>query len=241
MHIRSKFDGAKQINRSQSGSWESRCAGAALRVNEGPEWGPTIWEKITKCTSNDTFRTVSASKNKILAQDNKRKATEEVKLQRKRRRSTPDSQQGRLDYSGYDNKGPNAVEVPMDLFTDKLHDLMVEYYEAHVKVTETAAKQIYTKTMGQSNGECEHEWLEERRKRITSSNVGQIAKRRSTTKVTAKVKQLLYTNFHGNRATDWGLLQEDVSRVEYLKVKQISSPGFAFETGGLVVSVMVGS
>ena len=91
--------------------------------------------------------------------------------------------------------------------------------------------------MGQSNGECEHEWLEERRKRITSSNVGQIAKRKSTTKVTAKVKQLLYTNFHGNRATDWGLLQEDVSRVKYLKVKQISSPGFAFETGGLVVSV----
>ena len=34
MPIRSKFDGGKQINRSQSGSWEGRCAGAALRVNE---------------------------------------------------------------------------------------------------------------------------------------------------------------------------------------------------------------
>ena len=32
MHIRSKFDGGKQINRSQSGFWEARCAGAALRV-----------------------------------------------------------------------------------------------------------------------------------------------------------------------------------------------------------------
>ena len=38
MHIRSKFDGGKQIYRSQSGSWEARCAGAARRVNEGPEW-----------------------------------------------------------------------------------------------------------------------------------------------------------------------------------------------------------
>ena len=94
------------------------------------------------------------------------------------------------------------LEVQMDLITDKLHDLMVQDYEAHAKVTETAAKQIYTKTVGQSNGECEHEWLEERRKSITSSNVGQIAKQRSTTEVTAKVKQLLYTNFHGNRVTD---------------------------------------
>ena len=45
MHIHCKFDGGKQINRSQSGSWEARCAGAALRVNEGPEWGPICWEK----------------------------------------------------------------------------------------------------------------------------------------------------------------------------------------------------
>ena len=44
MHIRSKFDGGKQINRSQSGSWEARCAGAALRVNEVPEWGPKCWK-----------------------------------------------------------------------------------------------------------------------------------------------------------------------------------------------------
>ena len=44
MHIHSKFDGGKQINRSQSGSWEARCAGAAHRVNEGPEWGPKCWE-----------------------------------------------------------------------------------------------------------------------------------------------------------------------------------------------------
>ena len=56
MHIRSKFDGGKQINRSQSGSWEARCAGAALRVNEGPEWGPKCWEKITKVKNNQTYK-----------------------------------------------------------------------------------------------------------------------------------------------------------------------------------------
>ena len=45
MHIHSKFDGGKQVNHSQSGSWEGRCAGTALQVNEGPTWGPTYWGK----------------------------------------------------------------------------------------------------------------------------------------------------------------------------------------------------
>jgi len=237
MHIRSKFDGGKQINRSQSGSWEGQCAGAALRVNEGPEWGPVCWEKITKSKNNTTYRTVSEGKTKILTQDNKRKATEEVKLQRKRRRSTHDSQQGRLDYSRYDNNGPNATEVPMDLISENLHNAMVAYYNANVKVTDESAKQICRKTMGQSCGDFEVDWMEERRNRITSSNVGQIAKRRPSTKVAGKVKTLLYSKFHGNRATEWGLLQEEDSRKEYLKVKQTISPDFAFESSGLVVSV----
>ena len=84
MHIRSKFDGGKKINRSQSGSWEARCAGAALRVNEGPEWGPKCWEKITKLKSNQTYKTVSAKRTKQLARDNKRKVSETVKLQQKK-------------------------------------------------------------------------------------------------------------------------------------------------------------
>ena len=45
MKIDCKFDAGKQINRSQHGSWEGRCAGVALRVNEVPEWGPTDWER----------------------------------------------------------------------------------------------------------------------------------------------------------------------------------------------------
>ena len=30
MHIRTKFDGGKVINRSQSGSWQHKCMGAGL-------------------------------------------------------------------------------------------------------------------------------------------------------------------------------------------------------------------
>ncbi len=35
MHIRSKYDGGKVINRSQCGSWEHRCMGAGLQQNSG--------------------------------------------------------------------------------------------------------------------------------------------------------------------------------------------------------------
>jgi len=40
MNVRAKFDGGKQI---QSGSWQARCPGAALRINEGSNWGSAMW------------------------------------------------------------------------------------------------------------------------------------------------------------------------------------------------------
>jgi len=40
IHVRSKFDGGKQINRLQRGSRQGRCAGAALRINNGPNLDP---------------------------------------------------------------------------------------------------------------------------------------------------------------------------------------------------------
>ena len=59
MHIRCKFDGGKQINRSQSGSWQARCAGAGLRFNEGAAWGPHTWKQVLSKPPSDTFLTTS--------------------------------------------------------------------------------------------------------------------------------------------------------------------------------------
>ena len=59
MHIRSKFDGGKVINRSQSGSWEHRCMGAGLRQNMGMEWGPQAWRSMTNTSPNKVFTDVA--------------------------------------------------------------------------------------------------------------------------------------------------------------------------------------
>jgi len=78
---------------------------------------------------------------------------------------------------------------------------------------------------------------EERRKRTTISNVGQIAKQKRTTKVSAMIKKLLYSKLRRNKAIDWGLLQEDFSRQKYLEVKKLDSPNFNISKSGLVVSL----
>ena len=83
MNIRAEFDGGKQINRSQSGSWQARCAGAGLRINEGPAWGPAAWEKVLS-TPSATFTKVAQSKSKKVEKDLKRKSTDEVRHQRKK-------------------------------------------------------------------------------------------------------------------------------------------------------------
>ena len=58
--------------------------------------------------------------------------------------------------------------------------------------------------------------MNERRKKITVSKVGIIAKMRATTKCSAKVEQLLYTKFRGNAATRYGQNNEDETRKAYV-------------------------
>ena len=82
MHIRSKFDGGKVINRSQSGSWEHRCMGAGLQQNMGKEWGPTVWAKMTESSPNPVFIDAAQRSAKRADKDRKRKATDEAKEQR---------------------------------------------------------------------------------------------------------------------------------------------------------------
>ena len=80
MHTHSKFDGGKQINRSQAGSWQSRCAGAGLCCNEGAGWGSTTWQKAVHTEPSDVFKLAAADAIKRTNKDRKRKATAAAKL-----------------------------------------------------------------------------------------------------------------------------------------------------------------
>ena len=118
--------------------------------------------------------------------------------------------------SRYDG-GPNATDVPMSIPADELKDLMVTYYTTHIAVNGNTAKIIELETAEQCHDEvASHKWKARRRERITS-NAGTIAKQRATTPVKCLVHQLLYTSFHGNIATKWGLSQEEASCDSYLK------------------------
>ena len=65
MHIRSKFDGGKQINRSQAGGWQGRCAGAGLRQNLAGDWGPQTWKVITNREPNNSKMCLHTVLNKL--------------------------------------------------------------------------------------------------------------------------------------------------------------------------------
>ena len=94
---------------------------------------------------------------------------------------------------------------------------MIDYYKANVLVSPAKVLEIEAATRSQGSADelASNLWMTERRKRITSSVCGQIAKRRSTTKVANLVKILLYTSFKGNDATKWGISQEQDTQRAY--------------------------
>ena len=107
MHVRSKFDGGKQINRSQKGPWQSRCAGAASWMNEGPSWGPKCWHKITGMQPSSTFEKVAANR---VSHGQAKKSYHNRKDEAKKHKWSDNKLQSRLDYSRHDG-GPNALDV----------------------------------------------------------------------------------------------------------------------------------
>lgn len=47
MSVRCSFDGGKYFNKVQRGSFEYSCYGAALSIQNGPQWPISLWDKAT--------------------------------------------------------------------------------------------------------------------------------------------------------------------------------------------------
>ncbi len=236
MHIRAKFDGGKVINRSQSGSWEYRCMGAGLQQNLGKEWGPVVWSGMTGSPPNQHFTDTAESFAKKADKDRKRKATEKAKEQRRRSKysRTDDTVAARKSYSRHDG-ALEPDEVTDDIPLDYLAEMKQSYYNTKVVITQEEAVNIERDTREQARSE---QWKDERRKRLTASRVGGIAKMKATTKRSKKVKELLYSMFRGNEATRYGMEMEEVTRQEYTTHQQQSGhQGLAVGNAGLFVSL----
>ncbi len=214
MHIRAKFDGGKVINRSQSGSWEHRCMGAGLRQNLGRKWGPQTWEQMTGSMPNKVFSDAAECSAKTVSNDRKRKGTNEAKEQRRKSKYTKidNSIAARKAYTRHD-EGVSPDEVTEDISPQRLEELKTSFYQTKVVVTCEEAQTIEKKTRQQAEND---EWKYERRKRITASRVGGIAKMKETTKKSNKVKDLLYSTFRGNEATRYGSEKEEQTTHQYI-------------------------
>ena len=75
--LRTKFDGGKQINQSQSGSWQHRCMGVGPRRTS---MGPT---NMGKCVQRTPKYSVCGECQKEGKGSRKRKATDSAKQARR--------------------------------------------------------------------------------------------------------------------------------------------------------------
>ena len=144
MHMRTKFDGGKVINRSQSGSWEHRCMGAGLRQNIGANWGPQVWRSMTSTSPNKIFTDAADRSAKRVETDRKRKATDEAKESRRRSkyiRVDDNSAAARSAYSRHDG-GISPEEVNDDIPSEQLEQLKTSFYTTKVVITEEEARDI---------------------------------------------------------------------------------------------------
>ncbi len=235
MNIRAKFDGGKFYNRSQSGSWDHRCMGAGLRQNLGRDWGPQAWRQMTGTSPNNVFTDVATHSANVCTKDRKRKATSEVKDKRRRSKyaNVDDTSAARKSYNRRDG-GTSPEEVVDDLSHEDLDELKSSYFKANVCVTQEEADEIERCTRSQAN---DQDWISERRKRLTASSVGGIAKMRESTKKGKKVQALLYNTFGGNIATNYGTSMEDKAKCEYIAYKHRNGHShLAVEECGLFIS-----
>jgi hypothetical protein len=194
---------------------------------------------VTGRAATSIFKAASEAKCKQLEADRKRKATDKAKSSRraaKYKKSNDNSAQARSDYARHDD-GLGVREAASNMPQAYFEGLMLDFYQTNVSALDAKVREIEIATRGQSAADdmASNMWLAERRKRITSSVAGQIAKRRSTTKVANLVKTLLYNSFRGSTATTWGKLEEPAARDAYLQTKCNSSAQVTTQSSGLVI------
>ena len=190
---------------------------------------------MAQVPANQVFVHASQADSEKMEKDRKRKATGRAKENRRKSKyaQTDNSHQAKKAYVHHD-ESTRPEEVVEDVSPEYLEELKSGYYETKVMVSEEEACAIEKETREQHGSEL---WKIERKKRITASVVGDIAKMKQTTKRGKKVESILYSTFKGTMATRYGIEMESEARKQYIAY-QIRR-GHAVQTSrtGLVISV----
>ena len=191
---------------------------------------------MTSSSPNNVFSNTAEHSAKIINKNRKRKAIPEVKEKRRRSKYAKlddNSAAARRAYSRHDD-GILPEEILDDISPEELEALKSTFYETKVVFTSEAARELEQTTRNQSDSD---QWRSERRKWITASNTGAIAKMRATTKRSKKLQELLYSGFKGNKTTTYGSEKEEIARQEYITYQQRNNhPDLAVHDCGLFVS-----
>ena len=183
---------------------------------------------------NSVLVNVTNSMATTREKDRKRKSDDKYKESRRRKyERSEDTAQARRSYSRHDG-GIEPEDVCEDLSLNNLKELVQRFYQTNVVLDNDKACLIEQKTKTQSDSAM---WMEERKKRVTASKVGGIAKMRPGTKRAKKVEDMLYTRFSGSAATRYGVLMEEETRKQYVTYQQQHGhPGLETEEAGLCIS-----
>ena len=190
---------------------------------------------MTKSSPNKVYSNAAERSAKALSKQRKRKSTDKVKANRRQSKYArqDNSAAARKAYSRHDG-GIAPDEVIEDISLESLEELKSSFYRTKVVVTREEAQKIEEQTRDQADNE---EWEYERRKRLTASNVGGIAKMKNSTKRGNKVKNLLCNTFRGNAATRYGADMEDTARTEYVTYRRRNGhPDLEVDQCGLFIS-----
>lgn len=120
----------------------------------------------------------------------------EDRTNKKRKTTGPDDNYGRQDLE---------EDMPSELYTAKQKQFLQELEQT---------QDIEIKTVGQSDNNI---WAIERRKRLTASNFGRVCKMRLNTSVRSILESLLYSQFKGTVATNYGKNNESEAIKQFSK------------------------
>lgn len=199
-NVIAKFIGGKRVNFTGRGSYQTRCYGAVTSWNSEAAIHSRIQKKIQGHSPGKYTKKFIERKQrsqKITEVCRKRKLTYSKDGTSKRKKTTgPDENYGRLE-----------LEEDMPLALYKIKEK--EFLEGLL-----SAKDVEKKTVGQSDNSL---WAIERRKRLTASNFGRICKMRPKTSVRKTLESLLYNEFKGTAATNYGKEKESEAIDQFTK------------------------